>query len=104
MKEDVELWLKLTLLEGILKSFEVVHAAHQVFIFVVAAYIHHFKFLASRYVLLKLGLGCSVLAILEVDDVKDICPWAFVAVYALSLAVAGTAVYCWKSFRFDGLE
>ena len=95
MKKDVELWLKLTLLEGILKSFEVVHAAHQVFIFVVTAYIHHFEFFASRYILLKLGLGCRVLAILEVNDVEDICPRAFVAVYALGLAVAGTAVYGW---------
>ena len=86
---------RLTLLEGILKTFEVVHAAHQVFIFVVTAYIHHFEFFASRYILLKLGLGCRVLAILEVNDVEDICPWAFVAVYALGLAVAGTAVYGW---------
>jgi len=71
------------LLEGILKSFEVIHAAHQVFIFVIAALIHHFEFFASRYILLKLSLGRCVLAILEIDDVEDIRPRALVAVYAL---------------------
>ena len=96
MKEGVETWLKLTLLEGILKSLEVVQLAHQVLlILVITADIHHFEFFASRYILLKLGLGRRVLAILEIDDVKDICPRAFIAVYALSRAVAGAAIYGW---------
>ena len=54
MKEDIEQKLKLTLLEGILKSLEVVHAAHQVFIFVIAALIHHFEFRISTSTLVHL--------------------------------------------------
>ena len=92
MKKDVELWLKLTLLEGILKSFEVVHAAHQVFIFVITAYIHHFEFFASLDVLMELSLCRRVLTILEVYHVQDVRPGALLAVNALRLAVAGASI------------
>ena len=53
---------------------------------------------------MKLGLGCRVLPILEIDDVEDIRPRALIAVYALGSAIAGAAVQRGQSFGFDGLE
>ena len=53
---------------------------------------------------MKFGLSGRVLPVLEVDDIHNVGPWAFIAIDALCLTVAGASVDGWQAVYVNFLK